>query len=135
MLILLGVVRAYHTTTFNHSCVWLVPNPPRLHQGVLVFQKIYIYKSFLILCFIVFFYIKIYLQNNYANNNFYTFENRLVNTVVEHEAIINLKFDISVTDVIGRVKAMQPLEKILVSGQRLLDKHEFILDSLKSHNF
>jgi hypothetical protein len=40
-----------------------------------------------------------------------------------------------VADVIGWVKAMQPLEKILVSGQRLLDKREFVLDNLRSYNF
>ena len=63
-----------------------------------MFQKIYICKSFLILHFIVFF-IKIYLQNNYAYKNFYTFENRLVSTVVEREAIVNLKSNTKIVEI------------------------------------
>jgi replication factor A1 len=34
-------------------------------------------------------------------------------------------------DVIGRLKAIQPVEKVLVRGQELEDKREFILENIR----
>ncbi|XP_061986220.1 replication protein A 70 kDa DNA-binding subunit D-like isoform X2 [Populus nigra] len=100
----------------------------------------------------------------YEVKNFYTFENRYMNIVVSHEAVIDLKSDTKVThlnslplsipryyfnfmdfthvlnkgkesrlltDVLGRLKAIQPIEKILVRGQTLEDKREFILENIR----
>nr|XP_034915104.1 replication protein A 70 kDa DNA-binding subunit B-like [Populus alba] len=100
----------------------------------------------------------------YEVKNFYTFENRYMNVVVGHEAVVDLKSDTKVThlnspplsipryyfnftdfahvlnkekgsrlltDVLGRLKAIQPIEKILVRGQTLEDKREFILENIR----
>jgi replication factor A1 len=37
----------------------------------------------------------------------------------------------SYVDVIGRLKAIQQIEKILVRGQTLEDKREFILENIR----
>jgi replication factor A1 len=34
-------------------------------------------------------------------------------------------------DVLGRLKAIQPVEKVLVRGQELEDKREFILENIR----
>ncbi|KAG5240448.1 replication protein DNA-binding [Salix suchowensis] len=95
---------------------------------------------------------------------FYTFENRYTNSVVAHEAVIDLKSDTKVaridpitppiprhyfhfidfahlmttgrqsgvlTDVLGRLKASQPLERIMVRGQNMTDKREFIIENIR----
>ncbi|KAG5235298.1 replication protein DNA-binding [Salix suchowensis] len=95
---------------------------------------------------------------------FYTFENRYTNSVVAHEAVIDLKSDTKVikidpttppirrhyftfidfahllttgrrsgvlTDVLGRLKGVQPLEQIMVRGQDLTDKREFIIENIR----
>jgi replication factor A1 len=37
----------------------------------------------------------------------------------------------SYVDVLGRLKAIQPIEKILVRGQTLEDKTEFIFENIR----
>uniref|UniRef100_A0A6N2MFD4 ATP-dependent DNA helicase n=1 Tax=Salix viminalis TaxID=40686 RepID=A0A6N2MFD4_SALVM len=99
----------------------------------------------------------------YQVYGFYTFENRYTNSVVSHEAIIDLKSDTKVakidpmtppiprhyfnfidfahlfttgrqsgvlTDVLGRLKGVQPLEQIMVRGQDLTDTREFIIENI-----
>ena len=36
-----------------------------------------------------------------------------------------------ILDVLGRLKAIQPIEKILVQGHRLEDKKEFIVENIR----
>ncbi|KAJ6945951.1 hypothetical protein NC651_000888 [Populus alba x Populus x berolinensis] len=101
--------------------------------------------------------------NHYEIKGFYTYENRAVNTVAAHDAVIDLKSNTKITgieaitpsvpryyfnfidythimtkskssriltDVLGRLKALQPLEQVMVRGQTLENKREFMLENI-----
>uniref|UniRef100_A0A2K2AZJ5 Uncharacterized protein n=1 Tax=Populus trichocarpa TaxID=3694 RepID=A0A2K2AZJ5_POPTR len=102
--------------------------------------------------------------NHYEIKGFYTYENRVVNTVTVHDAVIDLKSNTKITgieaitphvpryyfnfidyahiltkskgsriltDVLGRLKALQPLEQVMVCGQTLENKREFMLENIR----
>ncbi|KAJ6971640.1 hypothetical protein NC653_032229 [Populus alba x Populus x berolinensis] len=102
--------------------------------------------------------------NHYEIKGFYTYENRAVNTVAAHDAVIDLKSNTKITgieaitpfvpryyfnfidyahimtkskssriltDVLGRLKALQPLEQVMVRGQTLENKIEFMLENIR----
>uniref|UniRef100_A0A2K1ZPE8 Uncharacterized protein n=1 Tax=Populus trichocarpa TaxID=3694 RepID=A0A2K1ZPE8_POPTR len=102
--------------------------------------------------------------NHYEIKGFYTYENRAVNTVAAHDAVIDLKSNTKIigieaitpyvpryyfnfidythiltkskvsrtlTDVLGRLKALQPLEQVMVRGQTLENKREFMLENIR----
>ncbi|KAI9400982.1 hypothetical protein POPTR_001G062301v4 [Populus trichocarpa] len=69
--------------------------------------------------------------NHYEIKGFYTYENTVVNTVAAHDAVIDLKSNTKITDVLGRLKALQPLEQVMVRGQTLENKREFMIENIR----
>jgi replication factor A1 len=48
--------------------------------------------------------------------------------------VINFTYSAIFVDVLGRLKAIQPMEKILVRGQAVENKREFILENIKPNS-